>query len=197
MDSPHKKQIVTPSQMESQITNNLQEQNNTVYDVAKVAVTLALGEENDYVQRLLVNKLEGREKKYKSTPITELLLKPDRTILKKNLIQAINITQKKVIDVLCKHSEESSISTDSDHVFIPQIDNAQPVIDMSNNQAVSSWIINTLLQEKINYRELQEKAEKWQNINGILALVLPLISAIITGLLEHYLSNGNNQSGSQ
>lgn len=251
MESNNQKPTVTPSKMESQQLDNLQEQNNTVHDVAKIAVKLALGEENDYIQRLLVNKLEGREKKYKATPVTELLLKPDRTILKRNLTQAVNITQQKAIDVLCEPSDESDSSqhklclkqaislqntssdvqpqstptsttapnphvivdigsfiADSNNTTVPQKKtdptdtnapsaDTQPVIDLSNNQAVSSWVINTLLQEKLNYREVQEKAEKWKNINGILALVLPLVSAVITGLLEYYLSNGNDSVGSQ
>lgn len=246
MDTSNQMQKITPSKMESRPTNNLQEQNNTVHDVAKVAVKLALGEENDYVQRLLANKLEGREKKYKTTPVTELLLKPDRTMLKRNLTQAVNITQQKAIDALCEPSNASegldssqhklclkktlslqgipsneqqpTVTTQTPHVIVdigsfitipnvpqktdqnttnPATNDTQPVIDLSNNQAVSSWVINTLLQEKLNYREVQEKAEKWKNINGILALVLPLVSAVITGLLQHYLTNGNDAAGSQ
>lgn len=231
-------------------SGNSHEQNNSAHDVAKVAVQLALGEENDYVQRLLANKLEGRKKKYKATPIIELLSKPDRTNIKRNLTQAVNITQQKAIDVLCEPSNDSespqrklclkstlnipkvqsnvqqpstsATTQNPPHVivdvgsFIANSNNAndpqkktepdetnvssvntEPVIDLSNSQAVSSWVINTLLQEKLNYREVQEKAEKWKNINGILALVLPLVSAVVTGLLEYYLTNGCDSNGSQ
>jgi hypothetical protein len=243
-------------------SGNSHEQNNSVHDVARVAVQLALGEENEYVQRLLANKLEGRKKKYKATPIIELLSKPDRTNIKRNLTQAVNITQQKAIDTLCEQSNDSeypqrklclkstinipkvqsdvqqpstsataqnpphvivdvgSFIASSDNAIDPQKKtepdetnassinmepnkpntssvNTEPVIDLSNNQAVSSWVINTLLQEKLNYREVQEKAEKWKNINGILALILPLVSAVVTGLLEYYLTNGCDSNGSQ
>jgi hypothetical protein len=198
--------------METQQFDNSHGQRNTVHNVAKIAVRLALGEENDYIQRLLVNKLEGREKKYKATPVTELLLKPDRTILKRNLTQAVNITQQKAIDVLCEPSGEygeSAISqhklclkqsispqntrtdiqqspttaqnphvivdigsfiANSNNLTIPlktepteinaPSDDTQPVIDLSNNQTVSSWVINTLLQEKLNYYKRKRKNGK-------------------------------------
>lgn len=63
--------------------------------------------------------------------------------------------------------------------------------ELDNNQILSSWIINTLLQEKLNCREAREESDKWKNLNGILALVLPIIAGVVTGLMEHYIGTCN------
>jgi hypothetical protein len=223
------------------------------YELAKSAIILSLGEDNPYLLKLLVERLEGHTKEYCSTPITELLMKPNRSALKKNLNQAVSITQQKAIDVLqgpinengetllkliLKHnsnvaseqqpttqqpttqqpttqqpttqqpttqqpaSEQSNhprvivdiggvIGSSSEELSrLIQNTNAssreQPVIDLSNSQSVSSWVINTLLEEKLKYREVQERSDKWKNINAILAITLPLITATISGIIGHY-----------
>ena len=255
-------------------------------NVAEMAVRLTIGEDNDYLKRLLTNKLIGYKKEYKMTPLTELITSKNRSQLKRSLDRSVKNSQFEAVNTLCEPIGENpkrlrlkqyiKITTphntqvntpiiddntntgteDNGHNSSPKnnvskpsqlsvqqeipnksepqlVDNNktdikndngenhphvivdigsfisnsttntlqgngnnQQVIDVSNNQAVSSWVVNTLLQEKLNYREVQERAEKWKNINGILALIFPIISAVVTGVVQHYLTSSDT-CGSQ
>lgn len=222
-------------------------------EVAQTAVKIVLGDDNEYVERLLINKIVGVKKQYSSPTLPQLLRQPSRTQLKESLSSAVNVTQQKALETLCEqqivgtprsvrlrqdlktprqlssiisksqpimsnsrsgleivasNSKNIPISSDKLCTQITQrIDqnivcpdknilntshqeNINSVvdeqIDLGVNQSVSSWVVNTLLQEKLNYRELQEHAEKWKNINGILALVLPIVTPVIVGLIQYY-----------
>ena len=100
MEQDNKKISVnlSPSELESQPETKPSQTHNDA--IARSAVRLALGEDNDYLQRLLMDNLEGHNKKHTTKSILELLVKPDRSLLKKNLKQSVTITRQKAIDVL-------------------------------------------------------------------------------------------------
>jgi len=173
--------------------------------LAKKAVKLVLGKENDYVEKLLTNQIEGNNKQYNFTPLTELIPPQDRSELKQELSKAIDDSKQKAVSVIEKLSETKSDATSSNnaqpsthHVIvdiggmIPNIDNTLETVDLSGSQSVSSWVVNTLLQEKLNYREVQEKAERWKNINAILATILPIVSPIAVELIRYYFFNSDS-----
>ena len=214
--------------------------------VAKMAVKVALGEDNDYLQRLLVSKLENTKKKYSNTNIIELLNPFKHNEIAKKLKSDVDATQKKALDVLCEKTNdlllksyaelinstitlkslklhdarptETSLPTTTSvashpptHVIIDvgeaieQSENypttpdehgydTKQTIDLSGNRAVSSWVINTLLYEKLNYRYVQLRAERWKYINGILAAVLPIIATVVAGVVGYYLPNPNQNN---
>lgn len=144
-------------------------------DLAKQAVQLLLGTDNDYLQRLLTNKLDGREKKYKRIPLTQVVRRDDRSKLRATLQNASSTSQLVAVEVLNKF-------------IAPDIEMGQPVqkdLDLDKNQAITSWVLNTVLQEKLKDREMRESADYWKYINGGLAVLLP----IITGLLDHFLTS--------
>jgi Asp-tRNA(Asn)/Glu-tRNA(Gln) amidotransferase B subunit len=155
--------------------------------VAKKAVEFVLGKDNDYVERLLIDRLCGHNKDYTYTPITELIPPQKRDELKKELSADVEISQKKAITKLNKTLPPSQhVIVDIGGMLPKQegLDNA--TIDVSDDQSVSSWIVNTLLQEKLNYREVQESAERKKTFNGTLAVILPIITPIIVSLIQHY-----------
>jgi len=139
-------------------------------EIAKKAVVSVLGQENEYVQRLLTNQIDNVEKKYSSVPLSEIIRNIDHSEVKKTLKESINNLQPTAIDVIKTNlvSEKNSLSLDN------------------SIQSVSSWIINSLLHEKIKYREIREKSERWKYINGTLAIVLPILSSLTVGLIQNY-----------
>jgi len=72
----------------------------------------------------------------------------------------------------------SLVSLETDNNINININNSD------QNRTVTSWIINTLLQEKLKDRKGKENADFWKYVNGILAVLLP----IATGLIEYYLT---------
>lgn len=143
----------------------------TAEQLAKHAIQLIIGSDNEYLQKLLTDKLEGKIKDYSSVPVIELFKNIDRQPIKETLTNAISTLQPVVVDALVKNPT-----------------------DINNIQPIASWILNTILQEKLNYREVRETSDKWKNINGILAIVLPIVLPIITNLLQYFLFNKYSQS---
>jgi hypothetical protein len=173
------------------------------YDItkmAKEAVKLVLGKENEYVERLLVDKLFGVSKEYSFTPLSELVPPQHRDELKKELVEDTKNTQNKAVKVLTKVTQPESDNTLSttQHVIVDvgsmitnlpdNVESVNGIVDVSDNQAISSWIVNIILQEKLNYREVQEKAERRKTLYGVIASVLPFITPFITGVIQYYLT---------
>jgi len=179
--------------------------------VSQTAVKNVIGHDNSYVKKLLFNRLTGYKKKYESLPLSEVFCPPDRTAIKNELqndidkYQTIILSPTNVTKDVQKETSGSDSKTNnqSPHVIVDvgsfisdaSSDNtSQPqTIDVSNNQVMSKWIINTILQEKLAYREVLERSEKWKTINGILAGVLPIVSAAIVEIITYYI-NKNTQS---
>lgn len=182
---------------------------NDLTKMANEAVKIVLGKENKYVERLLINKLFGVDKDYSFTPLSELVPPKHRETLKKELNTDTRVTQKKAINALIKpkssdnnsnnEGETTETAKQSTHHVIVDIggmitnlpDNVEVVngtVDVSDNQAVSSWIVNTILEEKLNYREVQEKAERRKTLYGLLATILPIITPVVTGVMQYYLT---------
>lgn len=197
------------------MNKNIPMSNNTTTEIAEKAVKLVLGKENKYVQRLLINQLEGKEKQYSFTPMNELIPPQNRSELKSELSFDTNVSKQKAVTILeskTKTKNESKQETEqkSDQIpkpdvhsthhvivdighLIPQTDGNTETIDLSGSQYVSSWVINTILQEKLNYREVQEKAERRKNINAILATILPIVSPIVVELIRYYCFGNESQ----
>jgi len=126
--------------------------------IVQRAIQTVLGSDNEYLQRLLTDRLEGKEKTYKRIQLSKLV-NSDRKELKTTLSNAVESSQKVAVDALTQ--------------------------GQSDNQAISSWVINTVLHEKLKDHETRESADYWKYINGILALVLP----IATGVIEYFLTS--------
>jgi hypothetical protein len=139
--------------------------------IAKTAIRMALGCDNEYLQRLLENKIRGKKKKYKSIPIKELVYKKNYSSVEKTLQDEIDNVQ---------NNSSGILDSDNKQITIPQ--------------DISKWIINTILNEKLQYRKVLENSDKWKIINGILAITLPIITPIITSLIQYYFTCNCNSS---
>lgn len=170
--SPETTQSDVPVNTQSDVPKTRNRAN--TQDMAKQAIQLVLGTDNDYLQRLLTNKLEGREKKYKRIPLTKIVHRGDRSQLRETLSNATTVAQKNAVDVLVGNE-----LVDIEDQTEPQSSND------TKNQAVTSWVLNTVLQEKLKDREARESSDYWKYINGGLAIILP----IITGLADHFLTS--------
>ena len=135
-------------------------------DIAKQAVHQVLGTENEYLENLLVRKIDGERRK--PIKLKEVFQPKDRKPLKESLEQQSHFTSETSLRVMRSTT--------------PQ------------DQSVSSWVMNTLLQEKLIDREKQENDNKWKHINGILAVVLPIASGLINFLLSYYLKTCDNSN---
>jgi hypothetical protein len=159
--------------------------------IAKHSVKTVLGKENEYVERLLINKLFGHNKEYRFTPLSELIPPIQRTNLEKIIQMDVENAQKKVVEVL----DNTYTFDDKTTLNYPEIIvDSDRTIDVNKeynsnvHQSVSSWIVNTILQEKLYYRKIQESAERRKNIYGILTIVLPCLTPIITGIIQYYIT---------
>lgn len=158
--------------MIQQLTKLSDENRIDIREIATRAVRLVLGEDNPYVCRLLVERLEGKEKNYRAMTIKKIISSRDYSDLKKSLSIAINTTQPIAVEVLREPN-----------VFDP---NGSPSLDPAKSQIISNWILKSVLDEKLKCREVGESAQRWKYINGILMLVLPVITPIIAGVIQHY-----------
>jgi hypothetical protein len=162
----------SPTTILRELTNTKAENNVDIKEIAQRAVKLVLGEDNPYVCRLLIARLEGRKKNYKATSIREIISTPNYKDIKESLAMAINTTQQVAVDVL----KEPNIFDED----------GSPSLEPAKSQVISNWILKSLLHEKIKYREVRVSAQRWKYINGILMLVLPVITPIIAGVIQHY-----------
>ena len=186
------------------------EQIKDTQSMAQNAVKMVLGKDNNYLSKLLVAKLEGKERTYKRIPLAQMIHRKDRSNIRSELNRNINETQEKAIislqmtpeikkdkDVrknIAKHHHKGKNKTHRSRSADASVRNRDMDItdslqDSTQNkdiaqQAVTSWVINTVLEEKLKDREVRESADYWKYINGALAIVLP----IITGMLNHYLT---------
>jgi hypothetical protein len=147
------------------------------YNIARQAVRSALGTDNEYLQRLLSQQLEGVHKKYKSASLKEIIRPADRENIKKELAQSIEVAKSTAVGVLKEqlNMKETGLSATG------------TPLDASNIQAISNWIMNTV-------REVREQSDKWKTINGVLATVLPIVIPVITGFIQYYITRGGNCS---
>jgi hypothetical protein len=134
-----------------------------------------LGKDNAYLEKLLIDKLDGVTHTKKRIPLSKLVGKVNRHQIRTVLEQDINESQKKV----SRHLHKSHGCTD--------IDNLSPIAASD----ISTWVLNTVLHEKLKEREVRESADYWKYINGILALVLP----IVTGVVQYYITKGSDTCG--
>jgi len=142
-------------------------------ELAKKAVHAALGEDNDYLERLLTRRLEGKTTTPKIIPIHRIPQTSGRERLKAHLAAKTEKAQKDSLDLLSGQQGESSSS-------------------QAHSQTMSKWVLNAVLDEKLKDREVRENSDYWKYINGILVIVLP----VITNLVQYYMTHHNCSSGS-
>lgn len=128
------------------------------------------------MQRLLVNRIDRIKKEYKSTTFKEVISPPDYSDVKNSLEQYISISQPIAMKVVEEHTQD-------------RVDAKLETIDINDTQALSSWIMNVILQEKLEYRTVQTSTDRWKTFNGFLAGILPIITPLIVGLLQKYLTS--------
>lgn len=135
--------------------------------LARRAVLATLGSNNPYLQNLLTDRLCGNEKKYKRVPLSTLF-NGNITTTEHDLSQAVTESQQSAIEILNTSPEEieQSIETTSD-----------------NNNPITSWVVNTLIQERFKEYNLRKSSDYWKKFNAIAALILPIGVCI----LEYFL----------
>jgi hypothetical protein len=190
-------------------------------EMARNAVQMTFGTENKYIENLIQERLEGKERYYARLPLSQIVHGIDRRGLKKQLNQDIIQSQQKAIDMLrnipktpvavsknCEVKIDMAPQPEQDHIVeLDETADAKPprrhrrhkhreVADAPQSESepdppatdpkgsVATWILNTVLQEKLKDREARESSDYWKYINGGLAIILP----IATGLIDHFLT---------
>lgn len=229
---------------------------NNKEDIAKCAINLVLGEDNDYLQRLLTDQLNGRERVHIRIPISKLVEGTDRSQLRNKLTRETIIARQNAVDSLkqrfippksatisedksgsssvsrsgsfngseIKHKHRHKHKHASDHCSESELEPTshkhrhklrkledqillkdQKILEqekeiislkshLKDSQTSSSWILNTVLQEKLKDREVRESSDYWKYINGALALILPVVTGLVEYFLTDYLKKCNNGS---
>ena len=161
-------------------------------ELAQYAIRHVLGKENDYLQRLLTARLHGHKKTAKIIPLSKVIKPANRDEVKQMLDGEVHETQKAAVEVLFEkivtdlEKKEGVVSREEE--TSPDTTNG-----IEKEKAISSWVLNTVLQEKLKDREVRENSDYWKYINGALAFLLPLA----TGLIQHYLTNKFCDIGSE
>lgn len=145
--------------------------------VVQKAIEFTLGTENDYLQRLLLDKLEGKIRQYRHLPLRQIFWQINRDRIKKNLESE---SLKSQISLLENQNQQlSQIFTSSQ--------NQSNVNDNDKNRVMTNWVTNTLLLEKLKEREEREKSDYWKYVNGGLLIVSAIILPLVAVLLDHFL----------
>lgn len=135
-------------------------------EIAQKAVRLAYGRNNDYLERVLVRKLDKKKRTKKIIPISRVYQGPRPYKLKQKLISHADKAQEESLKLLDSDNPIEKIGEFSEQV-----------------QPVFQWILNSVLVEKLEDRIHLRNTECWKYINGALAVVLP----VAVGILEYFL----------
>lgn len=143
-------------------------------EIAQNAVLVTLGQNNDYLERLLTRNLEGQKKKRRIIRISRIYQGPRPRHIKKDLSRQRKQTQEEAIKILSQGNSIQDIQQYSEQV--------QPIVQ---------WVLNSVLAEKLEDRLHLSNSDCWKYVNGVLAAVLP----VAVGLLEYFLVNQFSQGG--
>lgn len=148
-------------------------------EIAKKAVQLVYGKDNDYLERMLTRKLEGKKKVNRNIPIRKVVRSSQRQQLKRDLSTECKRAQQQSVDTLTKDS--------ADQALAPLPENSQPIVQ---------WVMNSLLSEKLKDREHLINSDYWKYINGSLAVILPAAVGLVEYFLVHRFGCNSNSSAS-
>ena len=125
--------------------------------LAKHIVETLLGEDNDYLERLLVKQLEGKRCGKETTlpPLGDKM-----KCLKEDLDNKVKEAHTAAVKQLSAHDLKK--------------------LDKDAVKTASALALNTVLEEKLQDRLRAENSEKWKWINGIVAAILPVVTTLIT-----------------
>lgn len=141
-------------------------------ELAKKAVRLTLGEGNDYLERMLARRIDGKQATPKIIPIHRIPETTKRSVLRAYLAAKTQQEQQSAQKFL------SSKQDTADQEGSPE--------NPEQNQPVTRWVLNAILDEKLKDREVRENSDYWKYINGTLAAVLPVATIIIQYFLTHH-----------
>lgn len=177
-------------------------------ELAKRAVQLVLGEENEYVQHILLNTLESHTK--------EKLSKMELKKLRDYNSIPLEEVQQRAIEIItgAPHTKDRNlmlahIEPSPDHVREPSPDHAKEVIidvkpeinvteilkateilnasDIPNKKLVTDWIIKSMVQDNLQAHDETNNMKYWKLFNGSLAIILPFISGITVAVIEYFI----------
>ncbi len=136
-------------------------------ELAKKAIRITLGSPNDYLERMLARRLEGKEQRETIIPIHRIPESLERAQLREYLAAEAARAQQDSVALLRRTRRGAE---------------AQDYTEQS--QPITRWVLHAVLDEKLKDREGKENSDYWKYINGTLALVLP----VATFLLQHFLT---------
>jgi hypothetical protein len=149
--------------------------------LVKKAIQKVLGMENEYLERLLNDKLEGKEKGYRRLQLAKYIRDRERAELRQRLAHLVEETQHVAVETLLEE----------DLLTMAQIEEGKKG-KSGDSTAISSWVLHTLLAEKLKERELRDSADYWKYINGVGAVVLPIITCVIEYYVIKWISQGSD-----
>lgn len=141
-------------------------------ELAKKAVRVALGEGNDYLERMLARRIEGKKTTPKIIPVHRIPETSDRKSLRERLSQE------------AEQAKETSL-----HL----LETADSAVKSEPVQEVTKWVLKSVLDEKLQDRTVLENSNYWKYINGILVLIVPVATNLIQYYLHHNCDSGSNQ----
>ena len=141
------------------------------HKLAKQAVRLTLGEGNDYLERMLARRIDGKQTNPKIIPIHRIPETTNRAILRTFLAAKAQQEQQAAHKFLSSRQDTAA-------------DEGSPE-NLEQNPSVTRWILNAVLDEKLKDREVRENSDYWKYINGTLALLLPIATSLIQYFLTH------------
>jgi len=150
-------------------------------EIVRRAVISTLGEENEYMQKILMEQLENDDNRYIINVIDGVI------------DGAIDVTtdQDKILKLPNNKPEDTPLE-----IMNNQIDNSQIkiVIDEQHNnfsigeqQIISKWVISSLLKDNIRRNDENSSLKFWKLVNGTLATILPFLSAVTVGIIEYFI----------
>jgi len=139
-------------------------------DLAKKAVLVALGGNNDWLEQMLAKRIDGENATAKIIPIHRIHEPSERKLLRAYLKKETEKAQQDSVELLKAHDPET----------------AQFLSKPEDNQAVSKWVINALLDEKLKDRTVRDNSDYWKYINGFLLAVLAPTATLLTYFLSRH-----------
>ena len=137
--------------------------------LAKEMVRTVLGEHNnEYLERLMIRQLKGERKIEEKSSYLPSSKMEELEEIRKNLNVLIQNTQKCAIDRL---SQTSLDCKKLDHETIKH---------------TSALVLETVMCEKIKDRLEAINSDRWKKLMGVLTLILPIVSSLVTFLLTKY-----------
>lgn len=170
--------VIQQDSPNSEPTENTEEKDSTPKEtprskeIAKKAVRIALGSENEYLERMLQRRLDGEKSNPNIIPIHRIPEPKSREPLRAFLAAEAKKAQDASEELLKAHTSDA------------------PFLDSSEkNQAVTKWVLNSVLDEKLQDRTIRENSDHWKRINLLLAVGATIVLPAITAVAQYLLTN--------